>query len=311
MKKQKFRKFAEGGNDDLEDFENKVIKKPAKKSEDLEDFESKALPGYRSSAAQESAVPPGGRFDPDTYARARQAVAERTARASANTATSTAATGSGRGGQGGPTAAELTAYQNRIGGGARSTGQGGATAEDIAEHERRRRLMTPGADAIEGVYPEQYIGAGAVGIGAKAAANAAKTLAQYPVKTLATAGKEGVEAAMKYGPKAGMEVAESTAKGALSRAAIQAKRAAGKKAEAEAMEAAKPILKARPGKTPLRNKTRFDEDMAGTEFRKGGKAFAKGGHVSSASSRADGIAQRGKTRGTIVACGGGYMKGKK
>lgn len=38
------------------------------------------------------------------------------------------------------------------------------------------------------------------------------------------------------------------------------------------------------------------------------KGMAKGG---SASSRADGIAQRGKTRGTLVACGGGYMKGKK
>ena len=36
----------------------------------------------------------------------------------------------------------------------------------------------------------------------------------------------------------------------------------------------------------------------------------KGGSVSSASKRADGIAQRGKTRGTMVACGGGYMKGK-
>ena len=38
--------------------------------------------------------------------------------------------------------------------------------------------------------------------------------------------------------------------------------------------------------------------------------YKKGGAVS-ASKRADGIAQRGKTRGTIVACGGGYMKGKK
>ncbi len=36
--------------------------------------------------------------------------------------------------------------------------------------------------------------------------------------------------------------------------------------------------------------------------------YAKGG---TASARADGIAQRGKTRGTMVACGGGYMKGKK
>ena len=34
----------------------------------------------------------------------------------------------------------------------------------------------------------------------------------------------------------------------------------------------------------------------------------KGG---TASSRADGIAQRGKTRGTMVMCGGGYMKAKK
>ena len=33
--------------------------------------------------------------------------------------------------------------------------------------------------------------------------------------------------------------------------------------------------------------------------------MAKGG---SASSRADGIAQRGKTRGTFIACGGGMMK---
>ena len=39
--------------------------------------------------------------------------------------------------------------------------------------------------------------------------------------------------------------------------------------------------------------------------------LAKGGKVKSASSRADGIAQRGKTRGTMVMCGGGYAKGKK
>ena len=37
----------------------------------------------------------------------------------------------------------------------------------------------------------------------------------------------------------------------------------------------------------------------------------KGGSVSSASARADGIAQRGKTKGTMIMCGVGYMKGKK
>jgi hypothetical protein len=34
----------------------------------------------------------------------------------------------------------------------------------------------------------------------------------------------------------------------------------------------------------------------------------KGGSVSSASKRADGIAQRGKTKGTMVMCGGGMYK---
>ena len=39
--------------------------------------------------------------------------------------------------------------------------------------------------------------------------------------------------------------------------------------------------------------------------------YAKGGSVGSASKRADGIAQRGKTRGTMVMCGGGMARGKK
>jgi hypothetical protein len=37
---------------------------------------------------------------------------------------------------------------------------------------------------------------------------------------------------------------------------------------------------------------------------------ASGGSIGSASKRADGIAQRGKTRGKMIMCGGGYMKGK-
>ena len=44
------------------------------------------------------------------------------------------------------------------------------------------------------------------------------------------------------------------------------------------------------------------------DFGGSGMGMAKGG---SASSRADGIATKGKTRGTIVMCGGGYSKGKK
>jgi hypothetical protein len=55
-----------------------------------------------------------------------------------------------------------------------------------------------------------------------------------------------------------------------------------------------------------------DEYTSKVEKRKTGgaiKKMAKGGMT--ASKRADGIAQRGKTRGTMVMCGGGMTKGKR
>lgn len=50
---------------------------------------------------------------------------------------------------------------------------------------------------------------------------------------------------------------------------------------------------------------------AGEAYEKARTTYKAGGSVSSASKRADGIAQRGKTKGTMIMCGGGYMKGKK
>jgi len=60
----------------------------------------------------------------------------------------------------------------------------------------------------------------------------------------------------------------------------------------------------------------YSVDEAGRPYRPGMKKggvvkMAKGGMTSSASKRADGIAQKGKTKGTMVMCGGGYAKGKK
>jgi len=54
-------------------------------------------------------------------------------------------------------------------------------------------------------------------------------------------------------------------------------------------------------------------DEAGNAMKRGGKVkkMASGGSVSSASSRADGIAQRGKTNCKIVMCGGGMARGRK
>lgn len=50
--------------------------------------------------------------------------------------------------------------------------------------------------------------------------------------------------------------------------------------------------------------------MPGTTVAKAA-GMKKGGKVSSASSRADGIATKGKTKGTMVMCGGGMTKGKR
>jgi hypothetical protein len=98
--------------------------------------------------------------------------------------------------------------------------------------------------------------------------------------------------------KSEKELLESTMRGRANRAERKAGKEEGQRKSAAAMEEAKPVLKARPGKPKPSSKTKYDVDMAGTEFRKGGKvkAYAKGGSVSS---RADGIAQRGKTRGKI------------
>jgi hypothetical protein len=63
-----------------------------------------------------------------------------------------------------------------------------------------------------------------------------------------------------------------------------------------------------PGIAALRRK-RKESSMPNVDTMGNVTGYAKGGMT--ASKRADGIAQRGKTRGTMVAmCGGGYAKGK-
>ena len=102
------------------------------------------------------------------------------------------------------------------------------------------------------------------------------------------AAKEGLEVAKTSGPKAGLETARSTLRGMKSRAEMQAKR--GARQTAEEMEKAKPVLQARRSTKPERAaRTRRTEEDMGIEFSRGG----------SASSRADGCAKRGKTKGKL------------
>ena len=127
---------------------------------------------------------------------------------------------------------------------------------------------------------------------AKRAAETAKAAASKfssPQARQATA-----ETGRRFGPKAEMEAAESTMRGAVGRKDIQAKRAATVKGRAETMEANKPVLQATPKKASPRART--EERDVDYELRaKGGRiGYAKGGAV-----RGGGCETRGKTRGVM------------
>lgn len=78
-----------------------------------------------------------------------------------------------------------------------------------------------------------------------------------------------------------------------------------KKAAAKA--AAAPTTKTEMGDSMMK----FGLEMMKNSKPSNVESKAKGGKISSASSRGDGIAQRGKTKGTMVMCGGGMAKGKR
>jgi len=61
-------------------------------------------------------------------------------------------------------------------------------------------------------------------------------------------------------------------------------------------------------KVPVEDRMLKDARIRKSEQKFMGSGMKKGGSVSSASKRADGIATKGKTRGTMVMCGGGMYK---
>lgn len=238
----------------------------------------------------------GGRFDEDTYARARRFIEEQERRAGegkadeeaprpvARTAPKVAAPavspsyrmeGMGRGR---PAAAQIPVDTSM-----RGPAKQFSPAMEMGD---TGRALSTTVGALGGAGPAAVRGAAMAPRVASTAAESIKGIAAPAMR----AAREGMEVAAKSGPKAGMETARSTLRGMKSRADVQAKRTARQKGEAEAMEEAKPILKSRKSdKAERAARTRRSEEDAGVEFSKGG----------SASKRADGIAQRGKTRGKV------------
>jgi hypothetical protein len=117
------------------------------------------------------------------------------------------------------------------------------------------------------------------------------------------------------GPKAMDKIAQVEARAAQAEA--KAAQAAARKKAAQAKKDAKdPVMNAKPGADKAKNQAGYkyegDEPFP-PMYKKGGavKKFAKGGSVSSASSRADGCAIRGKTKGTMSKMKSGGMYGGK
>lgn len=117
------------------------------------------------------------------------------------------------------------------------------------------------------------------------------------------------------GPKAMDKIAQ--AEGRAAAAEARAAQAAAKKKAAQAKRDAKdPVMNARPGADKAKPASKYETDEAmdiSFGYKRGGsvKKFAKGGSVSSASSRADGCAVRGKTKGMISKMKSGGMYGGK
>lgn len=176
-----------------------------------------------------------------------------------------------------------------------------AAQTPAAAARERARL---GDQSIKRAMPETALIGG--GFGLKAMHSAAKNLAGTGVKTasktMATGSKsplrQKTEQLIREDKNPGRAVSTTTPKSSLSertKELIRSDRTA-KSNELSKQMAAKQAATKFTSKTKAASKRtkKFNEEEAGIEFKRGGKV---GG--SSASKRADGIAQRGKTRGKV------------
>jgi hypothetical protein len=193
--------------------------------------------------------------------------------------------------------------------------------------EDYKRISKPGKDAIEGFYPEELLipggkaikyGLNALKGGAKAAevGSASRALTPYetPVTFLGKGSAKNITPVKRLGTEQAKRLTYQEAQGAISGATprVGGPRTAAQKDAAEFMASLKGPKtggsSGPKGKNPFdaakdkspRKKSSFKETDDYNDFNRGGnvKRYASGGSVS-ASSRGDGCAQRGKTRGMM------------
>jgi hypothetical protein len=288
---RKYRKFNEGGSSDLEDFEDKAMPKRVSALDDL------------ASGADK------GSFDEDVYARAKRFVdrggneaPKAAAKPKAKTVPPSGTPGGAYRGQRSemPTrAASAEIPKPAASQGSRAVIPGGGRETEIEEPtpaSRAREGMSDTAKkALMASGPLSMIGLG-VGYKAYKASDAAKRAQiakairegaeSAPVTGGSTAARTTSETGRRFGPKAEMEAAESTMRGAVGRKDIQAKRAA--KERAESAERKSSGRTGSTGAPRSRNTVGRDEEMTSRNFASGGKV------------RGGGCEMRGKTKGRMV-----------
>lgn len=216
-------------------------------------------------------------IDDDTRARARKFVEDSAASAKPKVVTKEELAKSGM---------SLRDYMNKQQGLTRRGEAAAMPDESAAESTRTARSGTP---TTMSQIPTGGSGAGPTPSAGNSASGS--ELGRNVSNTLnAVAGLKGVQLG---------QLAAEAATGSRAEKAMSAASAA-KKAQlaGELRRGAAPTKFTSPSKTAANKDTRFRDAEAGVEFRKGGaaKGYASGGSVSS---RADGIAQRGKTRGRM------------
>jgi hypothetical protein len=206
--------------------------------------------------------------------------------------------GTGSGGGRGPTAEELAAYKPPSS--SKYPDIRGSAAD--SERANMRKNIREGSQAVEGVYPESNF----IAPGLKAAQSAIKGIASRfggdSAKAASPFLKELPYGGPKQLPNAPTKQITGPSKADLM-ARDRAARATGRNEEMARENARRYGLN--PDDMSATTSSLLRKNMGGDDFslplKKGGmaKRYASGGSVSSASSRGDGIATKGKTRGKI------------
>lgn len=197
--------------------------------------------------------------------------------------------GGGRGGQGGPSADQIAT--SRMGGSGRG-GQGGPSAEELSNAQYNIRPSQEDQEKAINTVTGAY-GAPNIKAVAAMAKNAANRGAAAAAPAAAQGTRNAAQQAMDRATAA--EMAARTTKGTVPRPTPKPPTTEFNFKQAVDAENR---VRNQPGYKQMMENEMREADLP---YKRGGKvkAFASGGSVSSASSRGDGIASRGKTRGKI------------